>query len=80
MPDTLSALLGRTTWPIWTPASLSIIPLIFVFNKVIDTIGNVGLIVSTIQIIYLIGSITPTGIALKRLFDQNGRRKVLQAT
>ena len=51
---------------------ISIIPLLFVFNKSIDTIANVGLIISVIQVIYLIGSIIPTEIALKKTFDQNG--------
>ena len=55
---------------------MSVISLLFVFNKSIDTIANVGLIVSVIQVIYLIGSIIPTEIALRKVFDQNGRRKV----
>lgn len=54
---------------------ISIIPLIFVFNKSIDTIGNVGLIVSAIQLVPLVGSIIPTEIALKKTFDQNGYRR-----
>lgn len=53
---------------------ISIIPLILVFNKDIDTIAYVGLIVSVVQIVLLIGSIVPTEIALKKTFDQNGFR------
>lgn len=53
---------------------ISIIPLILVFNKDIDTIAYVGLIVSVVQIVLLIGSIVPTEVALKKTFDQNGFR------
>lgn len=51
---------------------ISILPLILVFNKSIDTIAYVGLIVSVVQIVLLIISIIPTEIALKKTFDQNG--------
>lgn len=54
---------------------ISIIPLIFVFNKSIDTIGNVGLIVCVIQLVPLVGSIIPTEAALKKTFDKSGKRK-----
>lgn len=53
---------------------ISIIPLILVFNKDVDTIAYVGLIVSVVQIVLLIGSIVPTEVALKKTFDQNGFR------
>lgn len=55
---------------------VSVVPLIFVFNRSIDTIGNVGLIVSVVQLVPLAGSIVPTEIALKKTFDRNGNRKV----
>lgn len=51
---------------------ISILPLILVFNKSIDTIAYVGLIISVVQIVLLIVSIVPTEIALKKTFDQNG--------
>ena len=66
---------------LWLKSGLVLLPmsaisLLFVFNKSIDTIANVGLIISVIQVIYLVGSIIPTEIALKKVFDQNGKRKV----
>ena len=56
---------------------ISMIPLILVFSKSIDAIGNTGLIVSSFQLVPVVGSIIPTEIALKKTFDQDGRRKVL---
>lgn len=54
---------------------ISVIPLIFVLNKSIDTIAYVGLIISFIQLVPLVGSILPTEAALKKTFDQNGHRR-----
>ena len=54
---------------------ISIIPLILVFNKSIDTIAYIGLIVSVVQIVLFIGSIVPTEAALKKTFDKNGSRR-----
>ena len=54
---------------------LSVIPLMFVFNKGMDTIGVVGGIVCAVQLVPLIGSIFPTEAALKKTFDKNGVRR-----
>ena len=54
---------------------LSVIPLIFVLNGNIDTIGTVGGVVSVIQLVPLVGSIFPTEAALKKTFDKNGFRR-----
>lgn len=54
---------------------VSMIPLIFVFGKSVNTIGTVGAIVCIIQMVLLIGSIFPTEVALKKTFDQNGIRR-----
>ena len=54
---------------------LSVIPLLFVLNKDITTVANVGLIVAAVQLIPLIGSIFPTEAALKKTFDQYGMRR-----
>lgn len=51
---------------------ISIISLIPVFNKSVDTIAYVGLIVSVVQIVLFIISIIPTEAALKKTFDENG--------
>lgn len=59
----------------WVMLPLSVIPLLFVLNRSIDTIANVGLIISVIQLVPLVGSIFPTEIALRKTFDQNGFRR-----
>ena len=51
---------------------LSVIPLVSVFNKGINTIGVVGGIVCIVQLVPAIGSIIPTEAALKKTFDENG--------
>lgn len=45
-----------------------------VIGKDKDTIGNLGLIIITVQMICLIGSIFPTERALRKNFDKNGDR------
>lgn len=54
---------------------LSVIPLLFVFNKDIETIANAGLMIAAVQLVLLIGSIFPTEAALKKTFDKNGIRR-----
>lgn len=54
---------------------ISVIPLIFVLNKSIDTIGTVGGMICAIQLIPLVGTIFPTEAALKKTFDSNGVRR-----
>lgn len=54
---------------------LSVIPLLFVLNKDIEIIANVGLIIAAVQFILLIGSIFPTEAALKKTFNKNGIRR-----
>ncbi len=59
----------------WILVPLSIVPMLFVSGKNIETIANAGLAVSCLQLLPLVGSIIPTEIALKKAFDKNGRRK-----
>lgn len=54
---------------------LSIIPMFFVLGESKDTVGTLGGIICFIQLIFFIGSILPTERALKRTFDDNGRRR-----
>ena len=54
---------------------LSIIPLIFVLDRSIDTIGMIGGVVSVIQLVLVVGSIFPTEAALNKDFDINGVRR-----
>ena len=59
----------------WILVPLSIIPMLFVIGKDIETIANVGLGVSLLQLAPMAGSIFLTEIALKKVFDKNGRKK-----
>ena len=56
-------------------APLSVIAIAIVFEKGTETVGMVGGIVTMLQMIPLVGAIIPTEIALKKNFDENGRRK-----
>ena len=56
---------------------VSIIPLLCVLGREIERIAAVGTVVCFAQIVPLVGSISPTEIALKRAFDKNGQRKIL---
>ena len=60
----------------WILLGISIIAMLFVIGKEIDTVGIFSLIVIVLQsVIFLIVSIFPTEIALKKNFDKNGERK-----
>lgn len=54
---------------------VSIISMCFVIGKEIDVIGTFGAIVCGMQLVFLVGSIFPTEIALKKEFDKQGNRK-----
>ena len=54
---------------------LSVVVMAFVFGKETDTVGTVGGILTVVQMIPLIGTIIPTEKALKRNFDEYGRRR-----
>jgi len=54
---------------------LSVVPMLVLFGKDVETVGNLGVLLCGVQLVPLLGSIIPTEIALKRTFDQNGRRR-----
>ena len=54
----------------------SVIPLLFVLGQDVGTVGMVGLIVSGVQLVVMLGSIGVTERALKKNFDKNGKRKM----
>ena len=54
---------------------VSVIPLLFVFNKDITTVAIVGLIVMFVQLIPMLLPIAVTEAALKKTFDENGVRR-----
>ena len=45
-------------------------------GKEIEIIATVGTVICFAQIVPPVGSIIPTEIALKKVFDKNGKRKI----
>ena len=65
---------------IWYICGLSALPITVIFmllviGKNVETVGTVGGIIMGIQLVPLIGSIFPTEIALRKNFDKNGKRR-----
>ena len=56
-------------------APLSVIAMAIVFEKGTETMSTVGFIITTIETTPLVGALISTEIALKKNFDENGRRK-----
>ena len=61
---------------IWYVCGLILLPLsalimLFVYGKDEDTVGNVGGILTVIQLGFLVGAIFPTERALKKNFDED---------
>ena len=54
---------------------LSAVVMTFVFGKGPDTVGIAGGILTIVQMIIVIGTILPTENALKKRFDEYGRRR-----
>lgn len=51
---------------------VSVIAMLFVFGKDIDTVSKAGGIFCTVQTVIMVGTIFPTEIALKKNFDKDG--------
>lgn len=67
---------GRLWWKLgWVLLIPSVLVLLPFVRSDEDTIGTVGLIVCTIQLIVLLASIFPTEAALKRTFSDDGTRR-----
>ncbi|MFR8228887.1 MAG: SdpI family protein [Anaeromassilibacillus sp.] len=65
---------------IWYICGLSALPITVIFmllviGKNVETVGTVGGIIMGIQLVPLIDSIFPTEIALRKNFDKNGKRR-----
>ena len=58
----------------WILAVPSVIPMFFVIGKGNDPVGNMGLIITFLQLIPLIFPIFFTAKALRKHFDRNGNR------
>lgn len=67
---------GKLWWKLgWILLLPSILVLIPFYNSTDDEISAISLIVASVQIIVLIGSIYPTERALKNTFTESGLRK-----
>ena len=53
----------------------SVVPLLFVLGRDVETVGTVSLIICGVQLVVMLGSIAVTERALKQNFDKNGKRK-----
>ena len=54
---------------------LSVVAITLVLGKGTETVGTIGGIITMLQMIPLVGAIIPTEIALKKNFDENGKRR-----
>lgn len=85
---TCMSMKNRDTWEfahkycgkIWYACGLIILPITVIFMLLVigksnDYVGTAGGIICGIQLIPLIGSVFPTEITLKRIFDHNGERR-----
>jgi len=68
--------IGRT-WIVsgWILLSVTIIALLFLIGKDVETVARIGEIITYVQCGYLILTLIPTEIALRKTFDKNGNRK-----
>ena len=53
----------------------TVILMLLVIGKNMEVVGTVGAIITGVQLVFLIGSIFPTEIALRKNYDKNGKRK-----
>ena len=60
---------------IFVSLPITLIPMLFVFGKGVDTVGTVAAVIDFLQVILLCVSIIPTERALRRTFDKYGRRR-----
>lgn len=59
----------------WIMLFASIIPMILLIGRDIDTVGRWGGILCAVQTFFMLITIIPTEVALKRNFDKDGNRK-----
>lgn len=59
----------------WALLIVSTAAMLLVLGKDKDAVGGFGGMVCVLQMLFLVGSIIPTELALKKTFDENGRRR-----
>ena len=59
----------------WVLLLISTLVMIYLFNKDENTIGYISILLMGLQMVFLIGPIIPTEIALNKTFDKEGNYK-----
>lgn len=59
----------------WILLPITVLLMCLVFGKSEDTVGITGGVICGGHLIFVIGSVFPTEIALRRTFDRNGNRR-----
>ena len=59
----------------WILLPVTVIFLLLVIGKSIHVVGTAGGIICGVQLVPFIGSVFPTELALKKIFDKNGERR-----
>ena len=54
---------------------ISVVGMLFLIGKDKNIIGNYGLVLTVMQMLFLLSPIVPTEIALRKNFDEQGNRK-----
>ena len=54
---------------------ITVIGMLLAIGKNAEVVGTVGAVITGVQLVFLIGSIFPTEIALRKNFDKNGKRR-----
>lgn len=55
---------------------ISVVIILFLIGKEKDSIGDYSLVLTAIQMVFLLSPIVPTELALRKRFDINGKRKI----
>ena len=66
--------LWRNTGLVMLPVSVGL--MLLLIGKEIETVGILGGIISLVQCVFLVLTIIPTEIALKKNFDDDGNRRI----
>ena len=76
-PRQVNSMFGYRIWRRWgiTLAFFSLAVMLSTLDKGVPAVGRTGAILSLMQCVMLVASIFPTEWALRRTFDEDGRRR-----
>ena len=58
----------------WILILLSSVTLLFYINKSVEDLADITLLIMSVQLVAMLGSIIPVEMSLKKTFDKHGRR------